>query len=133
MNLAKAQTVISRRLDWALGWISFSEFVILFTLSVAPDNKLKRIDLANKVWLTASWVTRLLWPMEKIWLVSRETNEKDARVSLVILAPGWKRKLEEAIERAEFFAEETVSPEDVGKLWEMSDLLIKIGKAIVWN
>lgn len=133
INLSKTQTILSRKLDSSLGWISFMEFIILLNLSLSQDNKLRRIDLAGKIWLTASGVTRILLPMEKIWLVSREINENDARVSYVILAAWWKMKLEEAMERAELLVWDIIPNEDITKMWEFSDLLVKIGKTIIWN
>lgn len=131
MNLAKTQTIMSRRFDGRLGGLGFNEFVILFHLSQAYDGKMRRIDLAEKIGLTASGVTRLLLPMEKIGLVRREINEHDARVSYVMLAPGGKRKLEEALERAEIFLEDTISSDKEKKLEEFSKLLIELGGTIV--
>ncbi len=106
LHLAKVQSLLSRKFDGGLGGLGFTEFIILYQLSCSPDEKLRRIDLAGKVGLTASGVTRLLLPMEKIGLVSKETNIHDARVSYVVLAPGGKRKLEEAVERAELLSNE---------------------------
>ncbi|MDD2565248.1 MAG: MarR family winged helix-turn-helix transcriptional regulator [Candidatus Gracilibacteria bacterium] len=133
INLSKTQTILSRKLDSSLGGISFMEFIILLNLSLSQDNKLRRIDLAGKIGLTASGVTRILLPMEKIGLVSREINENDARVSYVILAAGGKMKLEEAMERAELLVGDIIPNEDITKMGEFSDLLVKIGKTIIWN
>lgn len=123
LNLTKIESMISRHFDRSLWGLWYSDFMILYHLSLAPDNKLKRIDLADKVGLTASWVTRLLLPMEKIWLVNKEVNSKDARVSFVILAPGWKTKLEEALDRAELLIEEILPSIKDNKLEEFSKLL----------
>ncbi|MBP9718797.1 winged helix-turn-helix transcriptional regulator [Candidatus Gracilibacteria bacterium] len=101
IELAKTQAVVARRFDCGLGGLGFSEFVILHHLQQAKGEKMRRIDLAEKIGLTASGVTRLLAPMEKIGLVKRESNELDARVSYVAIAPGGKRKLTEALEDAE--------------------------------
>ena len=89
IHLAKAKTVVSRRLDNRLSFhgLGFNDFIILYHLSQAPHGKLRRIDLAEKVGLTASGVTRLLLPMEKIGLIKKEANEHDARISYVSLAP----------------------------------------------
>lgn len=65
--------------------ISFTEFLVLRQLSRAPDKKLRRIDLAQQVGLSASGVTRLLNPMQKVGLISKEELARDARVSLVAL------------------------------------------------
>src|SRR3954469_12533813 len=93
LDLSKIQTVIDRKFDGSLSLhgLSFNDFMILHHLSQAPENKLRRIDLADKMGVTASGVTRMLAPMEKIGLVSRETNERDARISYVVLANGGKR------------------------------------------
>ena len=78
--------------------ISFTEFTILHQLAEAPENTLKRIDLADRVGLTASGVTRLLAPMHKIGLVVKEENHRDARVSLVKLSKAGKSIYQDASE-----------------------------------
>lgn len=123
INMTKSQTVISRRLDSALGGLGLNEFIILFELSQA-DGKLRRIDLAERVGLTASGVTRLLLPMEKIGLIKREQNENDARSSFVILTSSGKRKFDEGLERAEIFCED-VFPTDKANSVEEFSLFLK--------
>lgn len=104
VNLSKIQSVVTRRFDGRLNGLGWTDFIILLHLAQASDEKLRRIDLAEKIGLTASGVTRVLLPMEKIGLVTREINENDARVSYVVLAPGGKEKLFEALERAEYLS-----------------------------
>jgi DNA-binding MarR family transcriptional regulator len=87
---------------------------------------MRRIDLAEKVGLTASGVTRLLAPMEKVGLVRREKNADDARVSEVSLAPGGKTRLENALEYAELLAEDLTPPGKAKKLEECSELLMML-------
>jgi DNA-binding MarR family transcriptional regulator len=130
LNLAKIQSLLTRRFDGGLGGLGLSEFMILYHLSCAPEEKLRRIDLAGKVGLTASGVTRLLLPMEKIGLVNKEVNPNDARVSYVILAPGGKRKLEEGIERAELLVHEIIPTKKIKKADELSELLTEMGGTI---
>ena len=57
-----------------------------------PDGSVKKLeagstgfDLANNIGLTASGITRIVAPMEKIGVVMKELNPRDARVSLVKL------------------------------------------------
>ncbi len=130
LNIAKFQTELNRRLDARLNGIGFNEFIILHHLSLADDHKLRRIDLAEKVGLTASGITRLLLPMEKIGLISKEANEHDARVSYVVLAPGGQTKLSEGLERMEIFCEDLIPEAKIKKIEEFSDLIIEIGKNI---
>jgi DNA-binding MarR family transcriptional regulator len=130
-NLAKTQAIAERRFSGRLGGLGFNEFVILQSLSEAKEEKMRRIDLAEKVGLTASGVTRLLLPMEKVGLVKKEVNKNDARSSLVSIASGGKRKLDEALERADLFLEDTIPESKLKKLKELSETLVEIGKYLV--
>ncbi len=88
VNLWTINTFISKKIDGCLGsihGISFTEYMILFHLSNAYKKTKKRIDLAQDLGLTASGITRLISPMEKIGLVKKNANPRDARVSLVEL------------------------------------------------
>src|SRR5690625_309221 len=95
LNLTMTQSAVAKRFDARLSLhsISLSDFMILLHLSRAPEQKLRRVDLAEMVGLSASAVTRKLAPLEKIGMVKREDNERDARVSFVKLAKGGKRTL----------------------------------------
>jgi len=133
-SLAKAKTVVSRRFDNRLSFngLSFNDFIILYQLRYAPDEKMRRSELAERVGLTASGVTRMLLPMEKIGLIKRETDEHDGRVSYVALAPGGKRLYDDALERAELLTEDILPASRTGKLDEMNDLLVELGKIVVY-
>lgn len=133
LNLSKIQSVVTRRFDGRLNGLGWTDFVILLSLSQAPDEKLRRIDLAEKIGLTASGVTRILLPMEKIGLVTREINENDARVSYVVLASGGREKLFEALERAEYLSQSAIPASKMGKIGEISETLHEIGGAVMWN
>ena len=128
LELARTQAVLSRRFDSGLGGLGLNEFMILYYLSIAEDGRMRRIDLADKVGLTPSGVTRLLAPMEKIGLVKREAYDGDARVSFVVLAAGGKRKLEEGMERAELLAEDLVEAAGISKLDALTAVLSKLGR-----
>ncbi len=103
LSLSKIQTIMTRKFDSALGWLSLDEFIILYLLQNTPDMRMKRIDLVQLSGFTLAWLTRLCLPLEKLGLISREESKKDARMSYVILAVGWQRKLEWVIEKAETF------------------------------
>ncbi len=87
LNLFAVQAKLQKRIDnsVAIHGISFSEFVVMQQLSKAPERTMRRIDLAGEVGLTASGITRLIAPMIKNKLVSKQANARDARVSLVKL------------------------------------------------
>jgi DNA-binding MarR family transcriptional regulator len=98
--------------------------------SRAKEEKMRRIDLAESVGLTASGITRLLAPMEKIGLVKREQNAHDARVSFVVLAAGGKRKLQEAIDDAERLADDMLSSAKQKSISDAKDILTLLGRGL---
>ncbi len=90
LRMARAWAALSRRLDSALGGhhgISFADYQLLLNLQRAPGGRLRRVDLAEKLGLTASGVTRSLLPLEKIGLVARQSDPRDARVGYAIITP----------------------------------------------
>lgn len=129
MNLTKVQAVISRRFDsLSIHGIGFNDFIILYLLGQAPGEKMRRIDLAEKIGLTASGVTRMLLPLEKIGLVTRETNERDARVSYVVLTKTGQQLFEDAKETAAFLAKQIIPAEKAKNISApLSDILTELG------
>lgn len=90
LRMARAWAALSRRLDSSLGslhGISFADYQLLLSLHRAPGGRLRRVDLADKLGLTASGVTRSLLPLEKIGLVGRQSDPRDARVGYAIITP----------------------------------------------
>jgi len=88
LRMGRAWAALSRRLDSALGGhhgISFADYQLLLQLQRAPGGRLRRVDLAEKLGLTASGVTRSLLPLEKIGLVDRQSDPRDARVGYAIV------------------------------------------------
>lgn len=130
IELAKIQAIMSRRFDSGLGGLGFNEFIILLHLSHAEGEKMRRIDLAEKIGLTASGVTRILLPMEKVGLVKKEVNAEDARSSLVSIAPGGRRKLEEGIERAELLVSDIVPSDRKAEIRNLATALAGFGENI---
>lgn len=132
LNLTMTQALIARRFDARLSLhsISLNDFMILFHLSQAQDEKLRRIDLAEKVGLSASAITKKISPLEKIGMVKKEANARDARVSFVKLAKGGKRILEEAMNSAEMAAGELYPKEKETELEQSNEVLIELGGSV---
>jgi DNA-binding MarR family transcriptional regulator len=126
ISLAKLSAVLTRKFDGSLMGLGFSEFIILYHLAGEKGESMRRVDLAEKLGLTASGVTRLLAPMEKVGYIKRDTNPFDARESLVKLATGGKRKMQEVLERAELLCESLLKNAGSGKLKELQETLEKI-------
>ena len=76
--------------------ISFTEYHVLHHLNKAVNQTMSRIDLARSVELSASGVTRLMAPMEKLGMVEKEKHPRDARKSLVKLSEAGRRIFEES-------------------------------------
>lgn len=98
IQLSKLSHKLIRKVDSQLSihGISFSEYMILYHLDSAPTKTMRRIDLAEMVGLSASGVTRMLAPMQKIRLIEKQSNPRDARVSLVKLSDAGKTIFDEA-------------------------------------
>ena len=98
-NLWTANNFISKKVDQKLGLhgINFTEFIVMFYLYSQKEKQARRADLAENIGLTASGITRMLAPMEKIGLVQKEKNVRDARVSLVKITEAGERVLSESM------------------------------------
>jgi DNA-binding MarR family transcriptional regulator len=76
--------------------INEGDYAVLVTLSEAPDERLRMCDLAERLHLSPSGITRRLDGMVKQGLVSREPSTDDRRVMLAVLTPKGKALLETA-------------------------------------
>ncbi len=125
IQLTKFQATIQRRLGGPLSLygIGLTEFLVLRSLNQAPASKMRRIDLAEAVGLSASGVTRVLNPMEKIGLVEKDHIERDARVRLVALTGAGKNVFEEAQEVFEQTAESVLAPIDLKRQKSLGELI----------
>jgi DNA-binding MarR family transcriptional regulator len=103
LRLARVHAAIVRRLDAVLGGhhgLSFGDLMLLQHVARAPGGKLRRVDLAERQGLTASGVTRTLLPMEKMGLVTRLADERDARVGYAAITPAGNELLDNALRTA---------------------------------
>ncbi len=117
LKLARANAALTRKMDNVLGSVhglSFGDFTLLLHLSQAPNGRLRRGDLADKVGLSASGVTRSLIPLEKIGLVAREADARDARVGYAVLTPTGQELLQNALLSAQNISTELLeaTPKD---------------------
>ncbi|MBV2155469.1 MarR family winged helix-turn-helix transcriptional regulator [Kitasatospora sp. SUK 42] len=132
LRLVRAQAAVVKRFDASLSGlhgVSLSDFTLLLHLSQAPGGRMRRVDLAEALGLTASGVTRGLAPLERIGLVSREAAARDARVAYAALTPTGRERLAEMLYTArqvaaDLFAPDQWSSEDGTRL---STLLTRLG------
>lgn len=126
LRLARAQALIVRRFDSILGnlhGLSFSDYQLLYHLQRAPGGRLRRIDLAERLALTASGITRSLMPLEKIGLVARQADARDARVGYAAITGAGQALLIHADATAQALAQELLGNASGDQLAPLSMLL----------
>ncbi|MEU4731235.1 MarR family winged helix-turn-helix transcriptional regulator [Streptomyces sp. NPDC023588] len=132
LRLVKAETTLVRRFDNRLGalfGVSLADFLTLLHLGRAEGGRMRRVDLAEALGMTASGVTRGLAPLERIGLVVREADARDARVAYAALTDAGRERLGELLKAAEQVAAETFAapqwaPQEVDSL---GALLTRLG------
>ena len=95
----RAHSAITRELSADLlreHGLTLNDYEVLLHLSYAEGNRLRRVDLAERVLLTASGITRLLDGLERAGFVCKETCASDARVSYAKLTDEGREKLSAA-------------------------------------
>ncbi|MCF3182842.1 MarR family winged helix-turn-helix transcriptional regulator [Streptomyces sp. NPDC127069] len=132
LRLVKAQTALVRRFDSRLGalfGVSLADFLVLLHLGRAEGGRMRRVDLAGALGLTASGVTRGLAPLERIGLVVREADARDARVAYAALTDAGRERLADALKAAEQVAADVfAAPEWAGAdIEQLSGLLTRLG------
>ncbi|MGZ8702252.1 MAG: MarR family winged helix-turn-helix transcriptional regulator [Gaiellaceae bacterium] len=78
--------------------LTINDYEALLHLSRAADGRMRRVDLAGRLILTASGVTRLLDGLEVAGLVERASCSSDRRVIYAVLTETGRTKLREASE-----------------------------------
>jgi len=100
LSLLRAQAHLQNRFAAELGGIhglSVNELLLLLHLDRAPGGRLRRVDLAERLDMSQSGVTRMLSPMEKVGWVARAEDRRDARVSFVVLRKSGRRLAREGL------------------------------------
>jgi DNA-binding MarR family transcriptional regulator len=99
VRLVRAHAAVTRQLSAQLNadhGLNLSAYEALLRLARAPESRLRRVDLANGILLTAGGVTRLLDGLERDGFVGREECSSDRRVSYAVLTEAGRAKLREA-------------------------------------
>ena len=97
-SLVRAGSVMSRGVEAGLGHVSglgFTDLMIMRRLAEAEVPP-RRVDLAERMGMTASGVTRALVPLEKVGLVDRARDQRDARASRASLTDVGQERLGDA-------------------------------------
>ncbi len=131
INLWGINSLLTKKIDSSLGsihGIGFTEYMILFHLNNSHNKTMRRIDLANNIGLTASGITRIVSPMEKIGVVMKELNPRDARVSLVKLTSAGETILGDATLSMKQNSERLLSDVSENNLNHALDAFKSVGK-----
>ena len=98
-RFVRAHAALTRRLSGLLlerHGLTLNDFEVLLHLAHAPDRRLRRVDLADRVVLTPSGITRLLDGLERAGLVARAECTADRRVVYAELTDDGLRRFEES-------------------------------------
>jgi DNA-binding MarR family transcriptional regulator len=101
VGLLRAHASTTRRFNAELvasHGLTLNDYEVLLHLYRADGHRLRRVDLAERVMLTPSGITRLLEGLERCGYVERASCEADARVSYAQLTDAGETKLHEAAE-----------------------------------
>jgi len=99
LRLIRAQSYLVNRFAAELGGVhglSVNELMLLLHLEQSAGNRLRRVDLAARLDLSQSGVTRMLAPMEKLGWTERAEDPRDGRVGYVVLTPAGRRLAKES-------------------------------------
>ena len=99
VRLVRASFAVTRELSAQLSadhGLSLNAYEALLLLARAPESRMRRIDLANSLLLTAGGVTRMLDGLERCGFVARDESPTDRRVSYAVLTRAGRDKLREA-------------------------------------
>ena len=98
LGLIRASALIEQRISGGLSSVhglAPREAFLMMHLENAPNSRLTRIELSRRLHVSASTVTRMAAPLEKIGLIDRETDERDARLVFVVLTKAGENRIQE--------------------------------------
>jgi DNA-binding MarR family transcriptional regulator len=101
VNLVRGQSAAVRAINARLvadHGLTINDYECLLLLARADERRMRRVDLAEQLILTASGVTRLLDGLEKEGWVDRANCASDRRVVYAVLTDEGRTKLREASE-----------------------------------
>jgi MarR family 2-MHQ and catechol resistance regulon transcriptional repressor len=130
VRLLRASSAVTRELSAQLQadhGLTLNTYEALLNLARAPDRRMRRVDLANSLLLTAGGVTRLLDGLEREGFVGREGCDSDRRVTYAVLTKAGRHKLREVDKTHTRQIRELMSSYyDAHELAQLSELLARV-------
>ena len=99
VSFIRAHSAITRQLNADLlneHGLTLNDYEVLLMLARAEGGRMRRVDLAQTVVLTASGITRLLDGLERAGYVEKDACPTDLRVSYAKLTGNGHQKLKDA-------------------------------------
>ncbi len=99
VGLLRAHSALTRSLSADLvhgHGLTINDYEVLLHLARAPEGRLRRVDLADRLLLTASGITRLLDGLERGGHVTKASCPSDARVTYAVITDDGLAKLKDA-------------------------------------
>ena len=113
--------------------LTINDYEALLHLSHAEEGRMRRVDLAERLLLTPSGVTRLLDGLEEAGLVDKDACASDRRVTYAVLTPAGRKRLNEAsdshVAGVRTLFEERFTGEELEQLAELLARLPGVGEA----
>ena len=134
-RIMRAHSVLRRELEAEVlqpRGLTINDFEALMHLSVAEDGRLRRIDLAERLMLSPSGVTRLLDGLQAAGLIHNVHCESDARVTWARLTSEGLRTLDcvgaEHSKAVRSLFGDTLDDEEIAQLSELLGRLPGVGE-----
>jgi DNA-binding MarR family transcriptional regulator len=99
VNFLRAHSTVTRALNADLvqtHGLTINDYEVLLHLARADEHALRRVDLAERLLLTASGITRLLEGLEAAGYVVKRRCDSDARVTYAVITDAGLEKLRDA-------------------------------------
>jgi DNA-binding MarR family transcriptional regulator len=112
--------------------LTLNDYEVLLHLARADERRLRRVDLAQRLLLTASGITRLLEGLERAGYVCKAQCDSDARVTYAVLTDAGLEKLRAAsathTDGIEALFGSSYSDEELATLGELLGRLPTVGQ-----
>ena len=130
VRLVRGHAAVTREMNAQLvadHGLTINDYEALLHLARADERRMRRVDLAERLLLTPSGVTRLLDGLEHAGYVDRDSCASDRRVTYAVLTDAGLEKLREAskshVADIRSFFETRFSEEELDRLVELLDRL----------
>jgi DNA-binding MarR family transcriptional regulator len=133
VSFLRAHAALTRSLNSdlvSMHGLTLNDYEVLLHLSRAKERRLRRVDLAQRLVLTASGITRLLDGLERAGWVCKDRCPSDARVTYAVLTDEGLEKLTAAsATHTEGIRELFASRYSADELSSLADLLGRLPAA----